>query len=417
MKIAIVGAGISGLTAAWILSRQHEVVLYEAEPRIGGHTHTVTVSRPEGDYRVDTGFIVFNDRTYPNFIRLLEQLDLQGQPAAMGFSVSSRRTGVEYSGSGLGGLFAQKRNLLSFSHWQMIADILRFNRAAPGLLDSDEGELPLGQYLRKEGYSERFRSHYILAMGAAIWSCSETRMENFPARFFVRFFLNHGLLALRNRPQWYVVPGGSNTYVDRLLQKMKATVRVGCPVTRVSRSAEGKVNVSTAKDDVVYDQVIMACHTDQALALLADADEREAGLLSAIPYQENEVVLHTDTRLLPERQAAWSSWNALLDKDRDTVRLSYNMNILQSIEAPVTFCVTLNATDAIDPQQIIGQWRYAHPVFTPEGVTARQQLAAINGHRNTWFCGAWCHNGFHEDGVVSALAVTRGFGMGLEDCN
>lgn len=413
-RIAIIGAGISGLTAAWVLSRQHQVVLFEAESRIGGHTCTVSVDDPAGPQQIDVGFIVFNDRTYPNFNRLLGQLGIGQQPTRMGFAVSCENTGLEYSGDGPGGLFAQKRNLASPAHWQMIRDILRFNREAPALLSGAEGELPLGEYLDRAGYSARFCQHYILPMGSAIWSCSDEQMRAFPAKFFVRFFDNHGLLTITNRPQWYVVPGGSSRYVERLLERLNAEVRTSSPVFQVRRGDAG-VSVTSAVGTEVFDEVVFACHSDQALALLADADMDERQLLEKIPYQGNDVVLHTDISLLPSARRCWSSWNALLpEKKGDSVQVTYNMNILQGLSAANTWCVTLNASDRIDPEKIAGRFQFSHPLFTPEGLASRSALLSrLNGRRNTWFCGAWCGNGFHEDGVVSALDVAAGFGESL----
>lgn len=412
-RIAIIGAGISGLTAAWVLGREHQVVLFEAQDYIGGHTRTIPVRREEAEYQVDVGFIVFNDRTYPNFNRLLEQLGIQGRPTSMGFSVSSQRTGVEYSGGGANGLFAQRRNLLSLRHWRMLAEIVRFNRDAPKLLEQSGDEPTLGEYLDREGYSRHFRSHYILAMGAAIWSCGEKQVADFPARFFIRFFANHGLLSLTDRPQWFVVPGGSARYVEKMLEAMPADVRVGSPVRSVKRSRAGAEVISATHGSETFDEVIFACHSDQALALLTDAEPEERLLLGDIPYQDNDVVLHTDTRLLPRNRRTWSSWNALLGREDTLPRLTYNMNILQGIQAPVTFCVTLNAGDDIAEDKVIGRYQLAHPVFTPAGRRATERLMARNGHRHTWFCGAWCRYGFHEDGVVSALNVTQALGASL----
>jgi uncharacterized protein len=413
-RIAVIGGGISGLTAAWLLGRQHQVVLFEAEPRLGGHTCTVGVTDRKGDHQVDVGFIVFNDRTYPNFNKLLDQLGIQGQATEMGFAVSCERTGLEYSGDGLGGIFAQKRNLLSVPHWKMIRDILRFNREARELLNHPDGDMPLGEYLRKAGYSDRFRDHYILPMGGAIWSCSDEHMASFPARFFVRFFDNHGLLTINDRPQWYVIPGGSTRYVEKLRAHLKAELRLATPVLQVARTEQG-VSLRSSAGTEHFDEVVFACHSDQALALLADADMDERQLLEKIPYQDNEVVLHTDARLLPRSRRCWSSWNALLPVERgDRVQVTYNMNILQGLDASETWCVTLNATDRIDPALIRHRFNFAHPLFTPEGLAARSELLSrINGRRHTWFAGAWCRNGFHEDGVVSALDVAAGFGETL----
>lgn len=407
-RIAIVGGGISGLTAAWYLSRNHDVELFEAGDQLGGHTCTVPVSRPHGQYAIDMGFIVFNDRTYPNFERLLQEFGLQGQPTPMGFAVSDQRNGLEYCGDGLGGVFAQKRHWFSPAHWRFVSEILRFNREAPALLDDPDADMPLGTYLDRNGYSERFRRDYVLAMGGAIWSCSLAQMEAFPARFFIRFFDHHGLLSLRNRPQWYVVPGGSREYVARLARQCPATFHVATPVTRVERS-EQQVRVLAGDEERIFDQVIFACHSDQILPLLANPDTREKTTLPLLGYQNNEVVLHTDTRLLPKRQRVWSSWNALLDDaPQQQVQVTYNMNILQGIEAPDTFCVTLNATDRIDPDRVLATRHFAHPLFTPQTEQARETLLEGNGRHRTWYAGAWCRNGFHEDGVVSALNVVKG---------
>lgn len=410
-RIAVVGAGISGLTAAWYLSRDHDVTVFEAEPDLGGHTYTLDLRREHGDYAVDMGFIVFNDRTYPRFEALLAELGIGRQPTAMGFAVSDAANGLEYCGDGLAGFFGQRRNWVNRRHWRLLADILRFNREAPALLEREEGERPLGEYLRAHGYGEAFKRHYILPMGGAIWSCSLAQMEAFPARFFVRFFINHGLLALRNRPQWYVVPGGSRGYVRALRQRCAARFLTGTPVTSVRRREAG-VTVGASGEQHHFDQVILACHSDQALALLADPDRRERDCLARLPYQSNDVVLHTDTGLLPRRRRVWSSWNALLGAGRDDepVQVTYNMNILQGIQAPETFCVTLNAGERIDPARVLHRVRFDHPLFTLDGLAAREALLADNGARRTWFCGAWCRNGFHEDGVVSALDVVEALG-------
>ncbi|AJD47691.1 amine-oxidase [Isoalcanivorax pacificus W11-5] len=417
-RIAVIGAGISGLTAAWLLGRRHAVTLFEAAPVLGGHTCTVPVSRDHGEYRIDVGFIVFNNRTYPHFNTLLSQIGVGRQAASMGFAVSCPHTGVEYSGAGLKGVFAQRRNLVSPAHWRMLRDILRFNREAPALLHDEAGELPLGEYLRRAGYGERFMTHYILPMGGAIWSCSEQTMADFPAKFFIRFFENHGLLSLRNRPQWYVVPGGSARYLDALVPQIRADIRTDSPVLAVRRETQGIIVSTAACGNEHFDEVVLACHSDQALALLQDADADEQQCLADIPYQENDVVLHTDTRLLPRRRAVWSSWNALLPEggtrpDGAPIQVTYNMNILQGIQAPETFCVTLNATDRIAPDKVISRHRFFHPVFTTRGLASRQKIGEINGRRHTWFCGAWCRNGFHEDGVVSALRVAEAFGEKL----
>lgn len=411
--IAVVGAGIGGLAAAWWLSRHHRVTLFEAHDYAGGHTHTVPVAREHGRYQVDTGFIVFNDRTYPLFNQLLAELGIRGQPTTMGFSVHGGDTNLEYCGDGLGGFFARRRNLFSPAHWRLLREILRFNREAPRRVEEHPGEPLLGELLEQGGYSEDFRRHYLRPMGAAIWSCGEADIEEFPARFFVDFFRNHGLLSLRNRPQWYVVPGGSARYVETLLARLDADVRMDCPVRRVHRLAEG-IRVDSPAGEEDFDEVVFACHSDQALRLLADATPGETTLLSGITWRENEVVLHTDTRLLPSNRRAWSSWNARVEAgDSRHVQVTYNMNMLQALEAPETFCVSLNSSAHIDPDRVLGRYRFFHPLFTRGAVRSREKIRKTNGRHHTWFCGAWCGNGFHEDGVASAAAVARALGVSL----
>jgi len=413
VKIGITGSGIAGLTAAWLLSRRHDVTVFEAEERIGGHTATVDVALDGERHAVDTGFIVFNDRTYPNFIRLMDELGVASQPTAMSFSVSSEPEGIEYAGSDLNALFAQRGNLLRPAFWRMLRDILRFNRSAAD--DLEQGRIPegmlLGDYLARGGYSREFRDWYLVPMGAAIWSSGTRGMAEFPVQFFVRFFRNHGLLTVTDQPQWRTIRGGSRAYLAPLTRRFAGVIRTGDAVTRVTREAEG-VTVRTGSGSAErFDHVVLACHSDQALALLADPSREETAVLGAIPYRDNEVVLHTDTRLLPRARRAWSSWNYRLRAGHDELPvLTYDMNILQRLESRHTFCVTLNDTAAIDPARVLGRYRYAHPVFTVDGVRAQQRWAEVNGVRRTWFCGAWWANGFHEDGVVSALRVAEALG-------
>lgn len=417
LRIAVIGSGISGLTAAHLLSRRHAVTVFEASARIGGHTHTVDVHAGSRDYAIDTGFIVCNDRTYPNFLKLLDMLGVQRQASEMGFSVHCERTGLEWAGGSLGQVFAQRRNLMSLRYWRMLLDIVRFNREAPQLLAGNGDELPLGEYLARNGYSDMFRDYYILPMGAAIWSSSHRAMLDFPARFFVRFFLNHGLLSLSNRPQWHVIRGGSREYIAPLIRPFEKNIRTASPVLRVFRQQNGQgVLISTpAQGDERFDAVVFACHSDQALAMLGnDASCAEREILSALPYQENDVVLHTDERLLPVNRNTWSSWNYRLTANADArTQLTYNMNILQGITAAQTFCVTLNQTDDIDPATVLGRYSYHHPVFTLEGMNSQQRFEEIDGVMRTHFCGAYWRNGFHEDGVWSALRVTEKFGESL----
>ena len=414
MRIAIVGSGISGLTAGWLLSRRHEVVVFESEPRIGGHTATIDVRLDGRDYAIDTGFIVYNDRTYPNFIRLLSELGVATQPTEMSFSVSHDLADLEYAGSNLNTLFAQRRNLWRPAYWRMLADILRFNRES--VKDLDAGRIApdtsLGDYLARNRYCAEFRDWYLIPMGAAIWSSGTQGMDAFPVGFFIRFFRNHGLLGITDRPQWHTLIGGSRSYLGPLTRPFAGAIRTGNPVTRVLRDADG-VSVQTATGEGGrFDQVVLACHSDQALALLDAPTTPEREVLGAIPYRMNDVALHTDARLLPARRRAWSSWNYRIREGGGALPvLSYDMNILQRIDSPHTFVVTLNDDAAIDPARVLGRYRYSHPVFTVDGIHAQQRWSEINGPHRTWYCGAWWANGFHEDGVASALRVARALGV------
>lgn len=423
MKIAIIGSGIAGLTCAYLLNRQHDIQVYEASDWIGGYTHTVDVTVNGRTYAIDTGFIVFNDFTYPNFIRLLNQIGVGFKPTEMSFSVSDPSTGVEYNGHDLNTLFAQRRNLLSPAFWGMLRDILRFNRQSQDDLANGRigGEMTLGEYLERNGYGRRFIDHYIVPMGSAIWSMSLSEMLTFPLQFFVRFCKNHGLLSVSNRPQWQVVEGGSRSYVAPLTAGFAERIRLNCPVSRVVRDASG-VTLYSAAGQERFDKVVFACHSDQALALLDLASEQEREILGALPYAANDVVLHTDTRLLPERKLAWASWNyrlggpsaAALQRSADQLAaVTYNMNILQGIESDTTFCVSLNQTAAIDPAQILARFQYAHPQYSLAGTAAQARWEELLGARHSYFCGAYWANGFHEDGVVSALRVARAFGETL----
>ncbi len=410
MKIAIIGSGISGLTAAWYLRHKHNITLFEANDYAGGHTATVDVEVNSGQYAIDTGFIVFNDRTYPNFEQLLMELDIQGQASEMSFSVHNDNNGLEYNGHGLSSLFAQKKNLFKPQFFHFLYEITKFNRLAKQTAyENIEQQQTLGDFLQQHDLSDYFTENYILPMGAAIWSSSLADMRNIPLGFFLRFFLNHGLLDIVNRPQWYVIPGGSREYVNRMLVEIEPLIKLNSPVQQVSRLND-QVYITINDSVEVFDHVIFACHSDQALALLADSTTNEQQILSAMAYQDNEVVLHTDESILPNEKAAWASWNyhlPLMDagSQQQLPALTYNMNILQGIDAPETFCVTLNQTQDIDPSKILRQFTYAHPVFNRSSIHAQQQRHLINGIENTWFCGAYWYNGFHEDGVRSALDV------------
>ncbi len=406
MKIAIIGSGIAGVSCARVLSARHEVHVLEREGRIGGHTATVDVAVGGRKFAVDTGFIVFNDWTYPEFIALLAELGLQGKPTQMSFSLSDHASGLEYAGSNLNTLFAQRSNLVSPRFLGMLRDILRFNREAVRDLDAGAvpGDMTLGEYLERGGYGRAFVDYYLVPMGAAIWSADIPVMRDFPLAFFLRFFKNHGLLNVRDRPQWRVIEGGSREYLRPLCDPFASRIRTGVTIAGVRREA-GRAQLRLASGAVeTYDAVVFACHSDQALALLDDATASEREVLGAIPYQASSVVLHTDTRLLPHSRRAWSSWNYQRRPGVERPTLTYKMNILLGIQAPETFCVTLNDREAINPHKILGEFEYSHPVFTLSGMTAQARWEEINGGP-TWFCGAYWRNGFHEDGVVSARRV------------
>ncbi|WP_377706654.1 NAD(P)/FAD-dependent oxidoreductase [Pseudomonas protegens] len=415
MKIAIIGSGIAGLTCAYVLNRRHDIRVFEAGSWIGGHTHTVEVSHNGETQSVDTGFIVFNDWTYPNFIRLLGQIGVKFKPTEMSFSVCDPASGLEYNGNNLNSLFAQRRNLLSPGFWGMLRDILRFNKTA--LLDLQQqriaADTTLGDYLKNQGYGERFIQHYIVPMGSAIWSMSRVQMLGFPLQFFVRFFKNHGLLSVNNRPQWCVIEGGSSRYIEPLTASFRQHIHLDCPVQRVERDETG-VLIHSAAGSERFDKVVFACHSDEALQLLASPSRAEREILQALPYADNDVVLHTDTRLLPRRRLAWASWNYRLDASGDkAAAVTYDMNILQGLKSDTTFCVSLNQTAVIDPTQILARFTYAHPQYSLEAVAAQARWSELQGAQHSFYCGAYWANGFHEDGVVSALRVAQAFGEQL----
>ncbi|HLO41636.1 MAG TPA: FAD-dependent oxidoreductase [Phycisphaerales bacterium] len=407
MRIAIVGAGISGLACAWYLHRLHDVAVFESQGRVGGHTNTVRVQRRDGEtVAVDTGFIVFNDRTYPNFIRLLEELGASARDSSMSFSVRCEKSGLEYNGTTINSLFAQRRNLLNPGFYGMISDILRFGKEAPAVIGAGHART-LGEFLERGRYGRRFREHYILPMAAAIWSAPRDVIMGFPVEFFVRFFKNHGMLTVNDRPVWKTVAGGSYEYVRRMLDVLGSRVRSNAAVTRVERR-EDHVLVWTRDGVERFDRVILACHSDEALGVLGDASMQEREILGAIRYQANETVLHTDTRLMPRRRLAWAAWNYhICAGDEAPVAVTYNMNILQGLKTAETYLVTLNRADAVDPGKIIQKMVYHHPVFSQGAVRAQARHGEINGARGTHYAGAYWGNGFHEDGVKSAIAACR----------
>ncbi|MGB4812125.1 MAG: FAD-dependent oxidoreductase [Methylophilaceae bacterium] len=409
MRIAIIGSGIAGNTLAYHLYKNHDITIFEAESHIGGHTHTHNIDFFGDTYQIDTGFIVFNDRTYPNFIKMLDELKVPWLPTSMSFSVRDEQTGLEYNGTSLNSLFAQRRNLFSPRFHGMIADILRFNKISLALLNV-ENEISLGDYLAENNFGAAFIHQYIVPMGAAIWSTDTGNMMRFPARFFVRFFHHHGFLTVNNRPQWRTIVGGSAKYVEMMTEPFKHHYRLNTAITSIRRTENDvKIKANNAAEQT-FDYVFFACHSDEALAMLSDASVAEKEILSAFPYQENSVYLHHDASLMPKRKLAWAAWNYhIATKHTSKVSVTYNMNILQNIKSPEPILVTLNHTDSINPAKVIKRLKYTHPLYTLAGVAAQARHTEISGKNRTGFAGAYWHSGFHEDGVVSALEALKHF--------
>ncbi|UGA56590.1 NAD(P)/FAD-dependent oxidoreductase [Vibrio sp. VB16] len=415
-KIAIIGSGISGLTCAYLLDNQHDVTVFEKNDYVGGHTATVDIVHQGKEYAIDTGFIVFNDRTYPKFNQLLSQLGIKRQATEMSFSVHNRQTKFEYNGHGINALFAQRSNVFKPKFWRLISEIITFNKLCKKAFRENNinEKSTLGDFLQRHQFSDFFCQHYILPMGAAIWSTSLEEMEKFELKFFIQFFFHHGLLNIVDRPQWYVVPGGSRVYVNCIQEKLSKAIVTKAMIKHVTRHSGGVIITMENGEVLSFDDVIFACHSDQALNLIADPTEQEIEVLSGIPYSRNEVVLHTDTRLLPDRKLAWASWNYMLDGDLSRPScVTYNMNILQGIQSNDTFCVTLNQTEAIQPSKVIRRFIYHHPILDESSVKSQKKRHLICGKNGCHFVGAYWYSGFHEDGVRSAIDVTERFGLSL----
>ena len=411
MRIAVVGSGITGLASAWLLSRENDVVLYEADTRLGGHTHTHDIHWEGRDYRVDSGFIVHNRANYPLLTRLFDELRVATQPTTMSFSVSNERTGLEYSAATLDTLFCQRRNLASPRFLGMLRDLARFYRLAPSLLVESGDGPTLGEFLLRHRFGGAFRDDHLVPMTSALWSAPSSQALEFPARHLAEFMANHAMLRITGRPQWRVVRGGSRSYVDAMASRWRVEARIGARVHRVLRTAAG-VDVDAHGATERYDQVVLACHSDQALGLLGDPSEREQDVLGAIGYQANDAVLHTDARLLPRHRKAWAAWNAHVPREGDgSCAVSYCMNLLQGLDAPVPFVVSLNRTADIDPARVLRRMRYHHPVFTHAAVAAQRRKSEIQGQRRTWFAGAYWGWGFHEDGMRSAVEIAHALGV------
>ncbi|MDD9890641.1 MAG: FAD-dependent oxidoreductase [Gammaproteobacteria bacterium] len=414
-RIAIIGSGISGLTAAYLIHQEHDISVFEANNYIGGHTATIDVQQGAKHYKVDTGFIVCNDRNYPNFLALMDMLGVNLQETEMSFSVRNNPLNLEYNGHNLNTLFSQRLNILRPKFHRLVRDILRFNKAAKAAIAAGDAEdITLDEFVQRHNLSAVFKENYLLPMVAAIWSCSLQQAGEFPLQFFLKFFLNHGLLDIKNRPRWYVLVGGSRTYIDPLTAGFRDRIRLNTPVTSVLRQ-ESHVEVTCDSGTETFDQVIFACHSEQALALLANANPAEKDILSDLEYQENDVILHCDDSLMPKKPLSWASWNFLAGehKNDEPPLVTYSMNILQGIKSDDPFLVSLNARHKIDSKKIIGEYIYAHPVYSLKGMRAQARRNEISGLDRIHYCGAYWYNGFHEDGVRSALDVGEKFGAKL----
>lgn len=404
-KIAIIGSGISGLTCAYYLHKDHDITVYEASDYIGGHTHTVDVEHAGEKARIDTGFIVFNDRTYPNFIKLMDELGVVYQKTEMSFSVRNDTKNLEYNGHTLFSLFSQRINLLRPSFYHMLRDIVRFNKEVRRQKDADK---TIGEYLAANTYSDLFRENYLMPMISAIWSMGLESCKDFPLGFFTRFFENHGLLDIVNRPQWYTIKGGSSNYIAPLTRGFAQNIRLATQVKKVERK-EGKVVVTTQSDAFEYDEAVMACHSDQALALLSQPSMEEISVLQDLRFSDNKVILHTDTSILPKYKRSWASWNyRMIDAGKETATVTYNMNILQRLASKNTYLVTLN--QPIDDAFVLGAYNYSHPVYSTAAIQAQKRWQDISGKDKIHYCGAYWLNGFHEDGVSSGLRVVKALG-------
>lgn len=412
MRLAVIGAGISGLCVAYQLRQQHDVTVFEANDYVGGHTNTVDVAEADQTLAIDTGFIVFNDRTYPNFCRLLQELNVASQPSDMSFGIRCDRTGLEYAGTGLNGLFAQRLNALRPGFWRLLRDWRRFGNEAAELLNQSTEALTVREFFRDRNYSREFREQYFLPIGSAIWSCPHELIDEFPIRFIVQFYHHHGLLTLADPPQWRVISGGSRTYVEAILAHLQRPVVLNSPVQAVRRRPEGVVIHFRDGRQQEFDHVVLACHADQALRMLGEEATRvEAELLTQFPYEQNIATLHTDTSVLPSSRRAWASWNYHVPAaPTSKATVTYHMNRLQSLSSSIDYCVTLNEEERIDRSRILRSITYHHPVFTTSRLAAQRRHEELIDHAGLSYCGAYWGNGFHEDGVNSGLAVAKVLG-------
>jgi uncharacterized protein len=405
MKIAIIGSGISGMYAAHRLHPQHEITLFEANSRLGGHTNTVDVNVNKHTYKIDTGFIVFNEKNYPNFFSLLNELGVASEISEMSFSFKCERSGLEYNGSSLGGLFAQKRNLIRPTFYKMILDIMRFNRGAKTLLNAPS-DMSMGEYLDKYNFSGPMVEDYLLPMAGAIWSSEPSLIREFPARQFGQFFMNHGLMQIKGRPQWRTVSNGAKNYLEAICKPLMNNIRLNSAVKKIERFHDYVLIEAEGHPLEKFDQVIIAAHSNQALRMLNDPSKEESEILGAIPYHQNDTVLHTDKNMMPKNHKAWAAWNYHRPEEPDGhVSVTYNLSTLQKVPGEKQFLVTLNGSKNIDKNSILKRFSYEHPIFNAGSMAAQKRWGEINGQRRTWYCGAYWGYGFHEDGVKSAIRV------------
>ncbi len=409
-KIAIIGSGIAGLTATYLLHKKYEISLFESDHRLGGHSNTVTVKTDEGDFLIDTGFIVFNYKTYPNFIKLLNTLNIETQLSNMSFSFSSNKLGFEYSGENLSGLICQKSNLFKRRFYQFLVDIYRFNKKAKNTLQQQQSLGTLSEFFQNTEYSSLFYEAYLNPLAAAIWSTPPKDVDNIPAKFIFEFYHKHGLLDLTNRPQWYTIKNGSQNYVNKIADLIRDRIHTNTEIKKITRQADSVI-LESAEESMRFDAVVIACHSDQALALLTNPSEAEHSILAAIPYFKNTAVLHTDENVLPQSKKAWASWN-YKQFSEEQASLTYYMNKLQSLKSKKTFCVSINQ-EKIDPKKSIKTFHYAHPQFTQYSITAQSRFHEINGKNRTFYSGAYWFNGFHEDGVKASLRALSSLGVTL----
>ena len=408
MKIAIIGSGISGLICGYLLGRSHDVTIFEAADKPGGHVNTVEVNDPSGKTSVDTGFIVFNEPNYPHFCRLLDVLQVDSKATRMGFSVRCEKSGLEYSGESIGGLLGNFRNLTDLSHWRMILDILRFHKIARA---SDAKGRSVEEFLDENGFGKRFRQNFLLPLGSALWSCPSDKFSEFPMEFVLEFLQNHQMLQVCNRPVWRVIKGGSRSYVDKIVAELGRRLRLETPIERVKRLKDAVEVTPRGSGSETYDDVILACHSDQSLRLLENPDSDETKVLESFPYETNQVSLHNDESLLPKRKNAWASWNSRIPENpQQKATTTYSMNILQGLSTEREYCVTLNQPEEITKSLLIENFQFSHPTYSINRKQCQSRHGSFIRRRGISLCGAYWGYGFHEDGLASGLRVCEAFG-------